>query len=161
MKNFLILILIFLIIFCGCEKENKAYVPIERCSDLTRNMDTINKYIQGTWEWIEEKRYDRYQNGYIYFTPKTPGWTERKMKLFLDTAIISIPNTQDSTFRFKIQWFFEITGFPSDSLPVIAYYSFYTGLRKNAIPIMICKNQLLLQHQFVSSNFGEDIWVRK
>jgi hypothetical protein len=161
MKYLPLLILNCVISFYGCDKEEKPYVPIQRCPDFTRNMDTINKYIHGTWDWKEEMRYDRNQNGFIYFTPKTPGWTTRIMRLFADTAVISIPNTPDSVFRFKIQWQFEITGFPTDSLPMLAYYSFYTGIRKNAIPIMICKNQLLMQNQFVTSNFGEDIWLRK
>jgi hypothetical protein len=150
MKHLSILILISIIFLYGCEKKEEPYVPIQRCPDLTRNMDTINKYIHGTWEWKEEKIYDRYKNEY-----------ERTMRLFADTAIISIPNIPDSVFRFRIQWQFEITGFPTDSLPMLVYYSFYTGIRQNAVPIKICKNQLLLQRQLVSSIQGEALWIRK
>lgn len=161
MRHLSILILLFVILLYGCEKKEEPYVPIQRCSDITRNMDTINKYIHGTWEWKEEKRFDRNQNEYVYYTPNSPGRNERTMRLIADTAIISIPNTPDSVFKFKIQWQFEITGFPTDSLPMLVYYSFYTGIRQNAVPIMICKNQLLLQHQFVSSILGESLWIRK
>jgi hypothetical protein len=161
MKHLSVLILISIIFFYGCEKKEEPYVPIQRCPDLTRNMDTLNKYIHGTWDWREEMRYDRSQNGYLYLTPNTPGRSERTMRLFADTAVISIPNIADSVFRFRIQRQFEITGFPTDSLPMLVYYSFYTGIRQNAIPIKICKNQLLLQHQFISSIYGEFLWVRK
>jgi hypothetical protein len=83
------------------------------------------------------------------------------VRLFADTAIVSIPNISESVFKFRIQWQFEITGFPTDSLPMLVYYSFDTGIRQNAVPIMICKNQLLLQHQYVSSIQGEALWIRK
>jgi len=34
-------------------------------------------------------------------------------------------------------------------------------LRKSHVPVMICKNQLLMQHQYVSSFVGESVWLRK
>lgn len=32
-------------------------------------MDTILKYIRGTWNWVEEKRFNRITQEYEYFTP--------------------------------------------------------------------------------------------
>jgi hypothetical protein len=61
MKNYITPILASTIIFfvCGCEKEEKPYVPVQLCPEITNNMDTILKYIPGTWSWVEEKRFNR------------------------------------------------------------------------------------------------------
>jgi hypothetical protein len=162
MKNILTSLVASIVLFfaSGCEREKKPYVPVQRCPDLTRNMDTISKYIHGTWEWLEEMRIDRY-SGIQYFTPNTPGWYSLTVKLSNDTAKFFVNNFPDSVFQFRIQKWMEITNYPTDSIPVIAYYSFYTGVRRNAIPIMICKDQLLMQNQLVSSIFGENVWRRK
>jgi len=56
------------ILFCCCKKEsqlNQPYTPVGRSPDLTRNMDTISKYIRGNWAWLEEKRWDQINGGYI------------------------------------------------------------------------------------------------
>ena len=163
MKNISIILVatIALIFIYGCEKDEKPYVPVERCPDLTRNMDTINKYIHGTWQWLEEKRYDRYKNEYVYFTPKTPGWYNLSISLSGDTIRFFKNNIPDSVYRFKIQRELEITNYPTDSLPVIAYYSFYNGVIRNYVPIMMCKKQMLLQYQFDSDIAGEDVYQRR
>src|SRR5258705_2751802 len=77
MKYLSVLILITIGFLYGCGKEEKPYVPIQRCPDLTRNMDSISKYIHGTWEWVEEKRYERNKNDYVYYTPNSPIRNER------------------------------------------------------------------------------------
>jgi len=164
MKNAFILLVagIALLFIYGCEKEEKPYVPVVKCQELTQNMDTINRYIHGEWEWLEEKRYDRYQNKYLYFTPNSPGWYRRSIKLSGDTIRFYKNNVlYDSVYQFKIQREFEITNFPSDSLPVLAYYSLYRGVIYYYVPIMICKDQLLMQGQFDSDINGEEIWKRK
>jgi hypothetical protein len=161
MKNNLILLaaVIVLLLAYGCEKEEKPYVPVVRCPNLTRDIDTINKYIRGDWEFLEELRCS--WDGCQYLTPKSSGMYHITLKLSNDTARFFKNNMPDSVYNFKIQREFEISNYPPDSLPVIVYYSFYTGIRRTYVPIMICKNQLLMQYQFVSSSVGERIWTRK
>lgn len=162
MKNPLILVVLSLFTLCACKKEKvkRPYVPIVRCADMTKNIDTINMFIQGNWEWVEEYRVTRY-NGEEYFTPSSPNSYHLNLKLSGDTARFFVNSTPDSIYRFRIQRELEITNYPTDSLPVIVYYSFYTGQRMSYVPIMICKNQLLMQHQYVSSFVGERLWIRK
>ncbi len=162
MKNLLLFSLLNLFALSACKKENVKgpYVPIARCVDLTSNMDTINLYIQGSWEWVEEYRVTRY-NGEEYITPNSPNSYHLNLKLFGDTARFFVNNRPDSVYRFRIQRELEITNYPTDSLPVLVYYSFFTGQRKSYVPLVICINQLLMQHQYVSSIVGERLWVRK
>lgn len=150
-----------LLLFFSCTKDDpKPYVPVKRCPDLTRNRDTINFYIHGTWEWIEEKRINRI-DGIVYFTPNSPGWYSTFLKLSNDTAFFMVNGLPDSVYQYRIQELSEITNYPEDSIPVISYYSFNSGLRKGSVPIMICNDQLLMQYQFVSSLAGERIWKRR
>ena len=161
MKNRSSLIIFFVLVFCACKKEDKPYVPVQRCLNFSRNIDTINRYINGTWEWLEEKRYDRDKQEYVYYTPNSPGWYYLTLKLSGDTAKFFVNNLPDSIYQFRIQRLYEITNYPPDSLPVIAYYSFFTGIRRNAIPVMICKDQLLMYDQMSSDIGGEHLWIRK
>ena len=159
MKCLSFLILICVIFFCGCDKE-EPYVPIKKCPDLTRNMDTINKYIQGTWKWVENNKYNRLKNEYEYSTPKTRGYN---ITLILsgDTARFYKNENIDSTYQFRIQRELEITGIATDSLPVLVYYSFYTGLRRSYVPILICKYQLLMHYGGFNDLLDESIWEKK
>lgn len=163
MKNSLITIVAIMGIFFvfGCEKEEKLYIPIVRCADFTRNMDTINKYIHGTWRWLEEKKYDRYKGEFIYNTPNTPGWHDITLKFSGDSVRVSGYGSMDSIFQFRIQRMFEITNYPTDSLASLVYYSFFTGQRLSFVPVVICKNQLLMQHQIMRDDMGEYVWKRQ
>jgi hypothetical protein len=161
MKNFISFLLLFISFFASCKKSkiDKPYVPITRCADMTRNVDTINMFIQGNWEWVEEYRVTR--AGEEYITPDSPGAFHLHLKLYGDTAKFFLNNILDSIYRFRVQRLSDFTNYPNDSLPVIVYYSFYTALRVSQVPIMICKNQLLMQHQYVNSFVGERLWIKK
>lgn len=161
MKNHVIgfiLPIIFLVAACG--KEEHEYEPIPRCPDLTSNIDTIKKYIPGTWKWAEEVRYDRIA-GIRYFTPNSPGWHHVSVKLYGDTAQFFVNNKIDSARQFKIQRLLEITNFNSDSTPVLVYYNFHNGVRRSSVPIWICKDQLIMQYQLFSDIAGDQLWIRK
>ena len=161
MKNLInSVITLSLLLFFSCSKDDpKPYVPVKRCPDLTRNRDTINTYIHGTWEWIEVKRIDRY-NGIQYITPESPNSYRMTLKISNDTAYRYINDLQDSVFRFKIESYSILTNIPEDTIPVLSYYSFYTGIRWGAVPILICRNQLLMQYQYVTSSSSDAIWRR-
>lgn len=126
---------------------------------MTRNMDTINMYIQGNWEWVEEYRVTRTFAGYV--TPNTPGENHLTLKLKGDSLQFFINNNPDSIYRYRIQLLSDLTNYPDDSLPIINYFSFNTGMGGGRIPIMICKNQLLMQTQYTTSSGGEKLWLRK
>jgi hypothetical protein len=117
-------------------------------------------YIHGHWKWVEEYRVTRY-NGEEYITPDSPGENDLELKFSGDTAKFFVNKRPDSVYRFTIQREWEITNYPTDTLPVLVYYSFFTGRRKSYVPILICKNQLLMQHQYVNSIVGERLWLRK
>lgn len=158
MKHLSIVILISVTFFYGCDKDD-LYVPVKKCHDLSRNMDTINKYIHGTWKWVEDNRYNRLKNEYEYFTPKIRGYN---ITLILsgDTARFFKNETIDSTYQFRIQRELEITGVPTDSLPVLVYYSFYTGSRRSYVPILICKYQLIMHYGGYNDLLDESIWEK-
>ena len=164
MKYFYSLLLICTLQLFSCKKEKQPeqpYKPVERSPDLTRNMDTISKYIRGNWVWLEEKRWDQINGGYQYLTPKTEGYT-LKLKLVGDTARFYINDLPDSVYTFKIARENEVTiWYPEDTLPVIAYFRLGTGLLQSYVPIKICKDQFLWQNQFVSSIVGENLWKKE
>ena len=161
MKKQLLIIFVGLFVCSACDKDktDKPYVPIIRCPDMTRNMDTINNYIRGNWEWVEEYRVTRTFQGWV--TPNTPGENHLSLKLYGDTLQFFTNNRPDSFYNFRIRLLSDLTNYPDDSLPIIYYTRFYTGMGGGVIPIKICKNQLLMQHQYVSSIIGERLWIRK
>ncbi len=162
MKKLLLIIFGGFFIFGSCRKPKteKPYVPITRCADMTRSIDTINMYIQGNWEWMEEYRITRY-NGEELITPNTPGQRRLFWSFSGDIAKLHFENESDSIYRFKIQREYEITNYSTDSLPVLTFYRLNDGLRVSYVPVKICRNQLLTQNQYISSNGGESLWVRK
>jgi hypothetical protein len=161
MKNYSILILLSIFILCACKKENGPYVPVSLCPGLSNNMDTINKYIGGAWEFVEEKRVNYERNAFVYYTPNSTGWYHLTLKLSGDTAKFFVNGFADSTFGFKILRMSEVSNYPDDSFPILAYYSFFTGIRRSAIPIMVCEHQLLMQLGLGSDVAGDEVWIRK
>jgi hypothetical protein len=162
MKQLLIFTLVISIVSCCKKNEPEQYQPIQVPCPLTKNLDTIKLYIQGTWQWLEEKRYNRGLQKTEYLTPQNQGYT-LALKLSNDTARYFINNRPDSVYTFKIQRLTEISGtnFPEDNDPVLVLYRLHDGLRNSHVPLKICSNYLLLQHQYVSSIVGERIWKKQ
>jgi hypothetical protein len=160
MKNLTLLIsLLFLVLF-SCKKEKKPYVPVPRCADLTRNIDTINLYIHGNWRFVEELRFSR-EYGLQYLTPDSEGAYHWTLKISGDTVTFFTNNVQDQLYRFRIQRELEFTNFPTDSMPCLFLYSVSSTHLVSYIPILICRNQLLMQTQHVSSFGGERLYIRE
>ena len=156
----LLLVLLTSMFFSHCKKEeDKPYVPIQLCSDIGVDMDTINKYIQGTWKWAEHKLFASQTGEYIYMTPKTEGYNIT-LKISGDTAKFYRNSSADSTYRFQILKESDITGWPDDSQPVIAYYSFITGLRESYFRVKICQNYFVAEQSYRSDIVGDVIWKR-
>jgi hypothetical protein len=144
----------------GCFKGSGSHRPIRICDHPTRNIDTLDMYIQGTWKWAEEYHFNRITGKFEYLTPFTEGYSLR-WKFNHDTAFLRKNNEADSVFQFRFIRFSELTYIPTDTIPILAFYSFYTGKRQSAVPILICENNLITQHQYVSSDVGQGIWIRR
>jgi hypothetical protein len=160
MRNLtLIISLLFLVLF-SCKKEKKPYVPVQRCADLTRNIDTLNLYIHGNWKFVEELRISR-EFGVQYLTPDSEGAHHWTLKISGDTATFFTNNIQDELYRFRIQRELEIANFYTDSTPCLVFYTIPSNQLVSHLPILICKNQLLMQGQYVSSVVGERLYIRE
>ncbi len=155
-KKIIIIITVFFIL-CSCKKD-KPYEPFVIPCTLTEDSSLAKIFIKGTWEWIEEKRIVRGQDGFSYLTPKTEGYTLRM--IIGDSTLRILKNNESTDYKYKIQLLGEISGttFPEDSLPVFVRYRLSDGVREAHVPIKICNEYLLQQYQFVSSILGERIW---
>lgn len=161
MKQLSIIILLFSGLCCT-DKPEQPYVPVTIPCTLSKNIDTVKLYIKGTWEWLEEIRYYFGQPGPVYLTPQTEGYTSR-MEIGSDTLRFFKNNKPDSVYTYKILLQHDVTGtnYPEDQDPALVLYRLYDGLRNNYIPIKICPDFLLLQHQYVSSVVGPRIWKKQ
>jgi hypothetical protein len=162
MKNSTLLLTagIILLLVYGCKKEDRPYVRVKRCPDLTRDIDKINQYIIGKWEWIEEEYYDRRSNSFVYYTPNSLGRNKKTLYFFDNKVQITGYGAYDGTYKFRIHRLLEFTNYPTDSLPVLVYYYMNTGQRMSPIPIMLCRDQMLFQSQIWSDVAGEKVWRR-
>lgn len=162
MKQLLIFTLLISIFSCCKKNEAEEYQPIKVPCQLTKDLDTARLYIQGTWQWLEEKRYNRGLQKIEYLTPQNQGYT-LTMKLSNDTARFFKNNQPDSVYTYKVIRLTEISGtnFPEDQDPVLAIYSIRNGIRQWYTPLKVCSNFLILQGQYVTSIGGEQIWKKQ
>ena len=64
-----------MIIFYSCEKSESNYTPIVFCSNFTRDVDSIRLFLNGKWNWVEDKVL--HADGSIsYFTPQSQEYEE-------------------------------------------------------------------------------------
>jgi hypothetical protein len=159
MKTIFLLVLTCIAFSCSKKEDNKPYVPIQLCTDISRDIDTINKYIPGTWKWAEDKLFASQTGEYVYMTPETEGYSVT-LKISGDTARFYKNSLADSTYRFQILKESDITGFPEDDKSVIAYYSFATGLRRNYLRIRICQGCFVTEQSYRSDAGSDRIWER-
>jgi hypothetical protein len=152
---------LFAVSCCTKKTVQQEYHPVQITCALTNNLDSCKLLIQGNWTWLEELRLDRIQQKFVYLTPQTEGYS-LTLQLLNDTARYYKNNKPDSIYTYKILRLSEISGtnFPEDSMPVFVLYNLHNGLRTFHVPLKICSNFLLLQHQFVSSVVGQRIWER-
>lgn len=162
MKYLLLTAILFSLVCCKKQpKKEIDYIPFVIPCNLSNNLDTVKQLFNGTWEFVQEKRVDRIQGGFIYLTPKSQGYVTT-LKLFSDTLVNLKNNTLESKYYYKILKQADITGTnnPDDNEPVLVQYNIQTGLRINYVPIKICSNYLILQFQAVTSIGGEQIWKK-
>jgi hypothetical protein len=111
----------FILLFCSllfitCKKD-KPYQPVQLCSEISNNADSIHKYIKGEWNWVEGRRMNR-QGEMEYITPKTQGYKET-VKITSDTLIASRSGQPDLVGTYAIGKESDITNMPEDSASVL------------------------------------------
>ena len=154
-----LLVSFFTILLSGCSKDKGPYIPLKPCSDLTRNKDTILLFIQGRWNWLEDKSISR--DGTInYYTPSTEGYTE-ELKITGDTIIFYKDRQVASPFKFKIIPEKEISFRPEDNNYCLVLYDIITNSFKNYYPVKICSNYLILEQTYRSDFQPDRTFKRK
>ncbi len=164
--------LINLLLISSCNESSKpspcilenVETPFRVPCMLTRNIDTVEMNIQGTWTWLQQEEVQRGKPT-KYLTPKTEGYS-LELKLENDTATYYTCNKAGVQRRFDIIKWKDAPGsgtdgFPEGELPVLIFYDLKTGLRVTDVPIRICSQYLIMDYQFVRSIGGPDTWKKK
>lgn len=152
--------IIFIIIFLSaCDKEIEPYKPIEICADISRSHDSITKHIHGNWEWVEGKRLNSVDNFFYFITPKTEGYKIR-LRITGDSAWFFKNGVSSSLYKFLILKESDITNWPDDNLPVIAFYDLNSGVRQSYFRIKICQSYLVTELLYRSEVGSDRIYKR-
>ena len=156
MKLLFITLLLFQLLF-SCKK----YQPPEINCSLTNEIDSIKKFLPGTWVWLHEKRFNRREQKYEYLTPKTEGYS-LTLKFDGNKAYYYKNNRPDSVYYYDVVRENTIPGtYPGDSLPVVIFYTMNTGLRYDHFPVRICPSFMIMQYEFISSVVGDYTWRKQ
>lgn len=155
MKLLFITLLLFQFLF-SCKK----YQPPEINCGLTNEIDSIKKFLPGTWVWLHEKRWNQREGKYEYLTPKTEGYS-LTLNFDANKAYYFKNNRPDSVYTYKLELLSSITNFPEDSIPILVFYTISTGKRHTFIPIQICPSFLIMQYQYVRSIEGDFTWKKQ
>ncbi len=155
MKLLLITLLLFQLLF-SCKK----YQPPEITCSLTNEIDSIKKFLPGTWIWLHEKRFNQREGKYEYLTPKTEGYS-LTLKFDANKAYYYKNNRPDSVYNYKIELLSSITGFPEDSLPILVFYTISNATRYSFVPVKTCPSFLLMQYEIVASVTGNYTWRKQ
>ena len=136
-----------IIIFYSCEKSESNYTPIVFCSNFTRDVDSIKLFLNGKWNWVEDKVL--HADGSVsYFTPQSQEY-EESFSISGDT-ILFYKNGFSSIYKFKLLPESTITQWPQDTNTCLVLYSIATMDYYNYYPIKMCKDQLLLEQTYRS-----------
>lgn len=143
----------------SCKLENIETPFMVPCK-LSKDIDTVKMFINGTWTWLQEEREQR-GKPVQYLTSMSEGYS-LELQFHGDTATYYKCNKVDAQYRFAIIRLKEISGtnFPEDEDPVLIYYNLSTGLRQTHVPILICNGYCILQYQYVSSVAGQSTWKK-
>jgi hypothetical protein len=154
MKKYLI-ISIFLFLACKKEKEVTVSVP---CNKPTNDIALSRLLILGKWEWVSELTASRV-TGFKLKTPQTEGYTEQ-LKVYSD----KLEFYKDNVFRSRYKYDFVIestlTKFDGDSVNVLVFKNYDTGIREGHTYFRICKDSLALHYQRSSSLGGLVKWKK-
>ncbi|TAE07470.1 MAG: hypothetical protein EAY72_14070 [Bacteroidetes bacterium] len=150
-------IIIFIFLFSACKKNQISYdVP---CDRPTNDITISRSIIIGTWEWVSELRQGR-ATGLTLITPQTEGYTRQ---LHVDTEKLEFfrNDTMVEKYRYDFVVMSSLTNFYGDSVNVLTFLQFDTGLRQNRTYFKICNDTLELHYQMYSSIGGLEKWKKK
>lgn len=154
MKQYLI-ILFFL--FFSCKKEALQYnVP---CNLPTYNIDASKALVIGKWEWASELYRVPFTTQYILKTPQSEGYT-RQLTAYRDVLEFYKNNTFEQKFLYDFVVESSITNYPDDSLGVLVFKDYNSGIRTNYTHFKICNDTLILNFQVRSETKGIDKWAK-
>ena len=146
-------------IFFSCHKHpDLPYQPAQVCSGISSNVDSVNKYIHGRWNYVEEKRWDRSTFSFQYITPQTKGYIENIT--IADSTITFYKNfIRIGTYKFKVVKESDLFTIAGDD----AFFVFLdpkTNYITNVVPISAC-SQFLVFHFEAISDFTGAITYKK
>jgi hypothetical protein len=170
--NIISLVLVFYLMFLpSCKNDDipqpctliEVVTPFSAPCNLTNEIDSIKKHIQGRWTWLQEERVQRGQPT-KYLTPKTEGYS-LELEFKNDVATYYKCGKKDSQYKFAIIRWKDAPdsgtdGFPEGEWPVLIYYDLSTGVRYTDVPIQICNDYCIFQYQYVRSIVGPYTWKR-
>lgn len=154
MRNYLIIVLF---LFISCKKDEIQYdVP---CNKPTREITISKSLIVGNWVWVSELYRDQMSGQYILKTPQTEGYT-RYLTVFKDILGFYKNNAFEQKYRFEFVVESSITNYPDDSLNVLVFKDYNSGIRTNHTHFKICNDTLTLNFQVLSSFKGIEKWAK-
>jgi len=154
MRNYLI---IFLFLFISCKKDEIQYDV--SCNAPTSDITISKSLIVGNWVWISELYRDQMSGQYILKTPQTEGYT-RHLTVSKDILQFYKNNAFEQKYRFEFVVESSITNYPDDSLNVLVFKDYNTGIRANHTHFKICNDTLTLNFQVLSSFKGIEKWAK-
>lgn len=154
MRNYLI---IFLFLFISCKKGEIQYDV--SCNAPTSDITISNSLIVGDWIWVSELYRDQMTGQYILKTPQTEGYTRQ---LAASKNILEFYKNKAFEQKYRFEFVIEssITNYPDDSLNVLVFKDYNSGIRTNHTHFMICNDTLTLNFQVLSSFKGIEKWAK-
>lgn len=153
--KYLLIILLFLIF--SCNKEEIQYnIP---CNSPTSDIKISKELIVGKWMWVSELYRDQMTGQYILKTPQSEGYT-RQLSANKNNLDFFKNNATEQKYLYDFVVESTITNYSGDSLNVLVFKDFNTGVRSNHTHFKICNDTLTLNFQIRSSFAGIEKWVK-
>lgn len=112
------------LIFVGCRKDNTSYNNID-CTNKTNEIKKVKKLLTGTYTWTHTYRhlFDGLGNTISRdtLTPTSTGATIKYVFYKNETFDVIDNNQNKRTYKYLIDYGFNVLGNPSDSTTLIEY----------------------------------------
>ena len=148
-----LLIITLIVTIFSCHKHpDLPYRPVQVCTDISSNVDSVNKYIHGRWNWLEEKRWVRTTFSFEYITPQTTGYIQN-IKIVDSTIILYRNYFIEDKRNFKVVK--ESDLYPGgDNSAYFVFLDPKTNLVTNEVPITACSEFLIFHFEVISDFSG-------
>lgn len=129
------------------------------CNVPSSEINASKTLIIGNWTWVSELYREQLTGQNILKTPQSEGYT-RTLKVNSERLTIYKNNIFEQNYRYEFVIESSITNFSGDSLNVLVFNDFTTGVRSNHTHYKICNDTLTLNFQIRSSFAGIEKWVK-